>query len=345
MLFGALTGIVAAFALSCVLTRRFSQPGSRLYVLDRPNARSLHEQPIPRGGGVAILAAILLGGGVAAVLHGIGMPGWIALIAAALAVVSFVDDRRGVPAGWRMATHVLVALALIVAGWYPDAIELPGARLPLGDLTGALIAGLFVVWMINLYNFMDGMDGFAGGMTVSGFGTLALAGGLEGDAEFAVANAIVAAAGAGFLRHNFPPARIFMGDAGSSTLGFFAAVASLWGAASGLFPIWFPVLVFSPFIADATVTLLRRLLRGERVWEAHQSHYYQRLVRLGLGQRKTVLFQYALMLGCSLTALASLRVPARSQWLLLAAWGLLYSVYFVAVALLEKRQGAARRES
>ncbi|HEY8553750.1 MAG TPA: glycosyltransferase family 4 protein [Burkholderiales bacterium] len=345
MLLNALVGIVAAFAVSYALTQRFSQPGSRLYVLDHPNARSLHERPIPRGGGVAILAAVLAGGGVIVVAHGADRLGWVATLALVLAVVSFVDDRRGVSPGWRMATHVLVALGVVAAGWYPDAIELPGARLLLDHVSSALIAVLFVVWMINLYNFMDGMDGFAGGMTVCGFGTLALAGVLAGSAEFAAANAVVAAAGAGFLRHNFPPARIFMGDAGSSTLGLFAAVASLWGAASGVFPLWFAVLVFSPFIADATVTLLQRLLRGERVWEAHQSHYYQRLVRLGLGHRKTVLLQYVLMLGCSLTALASLRAPARSQWLLLAAWGLLYSVYFVAVALLEKRHGAARRGS
>jgi UDP-N-acetylmuramyl pentapeptide phosphotransferase/UDP-N-acetylglucosamine-1-phosphate transferase len=144
--------------------------------------------------------------------------------------------------------------------------------------TGFLI---FTVWFINLYNFMDGMDGFAGGMGTLGFGFLAYLGWLAGQDFFALSGLLIAGANLGFLLCNFPPARIFMGDAGSTTMGFLAAGMSLWGVRDGLFPMWIPILIFSPFIVDATVTLIRRLVHGDKVWQAHRSHYYQRLVLLG----------------------------------------------------------------
>jgi UDP-N-acetylmuramyl pentapeptide phosphotransferase/UDP-N-acetylglucosamine-1-phosphate transferase len=148
---------------------------------------------------------------------------------------------------------------------------------------------------------------------------------------FFVASLIVAAAAAGFLVFNFPPARIFMGDAGSSTLGMLAAALSLWGARDGIFPFWTAVLVFSPFIADASVTLLRRLWRRERIWQAHKTHYYQRLVQAGWGHRKTVLLEYLIMLGCALTAVFSLYATAAIQMAMLAGWVFFYIVFFSRV--------------
>jgi UDP-N-acetylmuramyl pentapeptide phosphotransferase/UDP-N-acetylglucosamine-1-phosphate transferase len=149
--------------------------------------------------------------------------------------------------------------------------------------------------MTNLYNFMDGSDGLAGGMAVFGFGAFAAAAALAGDASICLAALGIAAAALAFLAFNLPPARVFMGDAGSILLGFLAGALGLLGIARGLWPVWFPVLVFSPFIADASVTLIRRLFRGERIWEAHRSHYYQRLVQLGWGHRRTALVEYLLM--------------------------------------------------
>ena len=135
--------------------------------------------------------------------------------------------------------------------------------------------------MTNLYNFMDGMDGLAGGMGVFGFGFLGLAGWLHGDTGFAVQSWVIAAAALGFLRFNFPPAQIFMGDAGSTVFGFLAAVFILQAQRRGLLPVWCGILIFSPFVVDATVTLIRRVLRGDAIWIAHRSHYSQRLVTLG----------------------------------------------------------------
>jgi UDP-N-acetylmuramyl pentapeptide phosphotransferase/UDP-N-acetylglucosamine-1-phosphate transferase len=170
-----------------------------------------------------------------------------------------------------------------------------------------------IMWVTNLYNFMDGSDGLAGGMTVFGFSFLGTGAWMSGDDALLIECAIVAAAGAAFLPFNFPPARLFMGDAGSVPIGFLAAVLSLAGWRDGDWPFWFPVAVFSPFIVDATLTLLKRAGARERIWEAHNKHYYQRLVRMGWGHGRTALAEYALMLACGTAALWALREPLYLQ--------------------------------
>ena len=218
----------------------------------------------------------------------------------------------------------------------PDRLELPGFAVSLPGWARILLTLLFTIWMINLYNFMDGMDGFAGGMAVIGFSTLAWLG--RADAGFAAVCLTVAAASAGFLIHNFPPAKIFLGDTGSIALGFLAAACSLWGSKAGLFPFWVALLVFSPFIVDATVTLLRRLLRGEKVWEAHRNHYYQRLVLLGWGHHYTVLAEYALMLACAGSAGLAIHLPPAGQAMLAGGWLLVYGLLMWGVGRLERRR-------
>jgi len=164
-----------------------------------------------------------------------------------------------------------------------------------------------------VYNFMDGADGLAGGMSVIGFGAYALAAVSEGDAAVAALSLALAASALAFLVHNFHPARIFLGDVGSIPLGFLAGALGIIGWRNDTWPLWFPVLVFGPFIADSTVTLVRRLLRGERVWQAHREHYYQRMVRLGAGHRRTALVLYALMLVCAAAALYGRTQPPLFQ--------------------------------
>jgi UDP-N-acetylmuramyl pentapeptide phosphotransferase/UDP-N-acetylglucosamine-1-phosphate transferase len=276
--------------------------GLAAIALDRPNERSLHTQPIPRVGGLGIMAGTLPALAVS------GLP-WILTAAAfALAAVSFADDRRGLPIGLRFGAHFAAAAGLLLVG------------LPATGLGWWLLPLAFaVVWMTNLYNFMDGSDGLAGGMAVSGFGAYALAAHLAGDASLSMGACGIAAAAAAFLVFNFPPAKVFMGDAGSIPLGFLAAALGLLGVARGLWPLWFPVVVFSPFIADASVTLLRRLLRGERIWEAHRTHYYQRLVRLGWGHRRTAMAEYALMAAVAALAVVVVHRGAELQMLAVSA--------------------------
>ena len=227
-------------------------------------------------------------------------------------------------------------MSLILAGFTLPPYSLSSLSEPLLFWAVRGFTGLFVLWMINLYNFMDGMDGFAGGMAVIGFTTLAWLG--RADTEFAAVCMTIAAACAGFLVYNFPPARLFLGDTGSTALGFLAAACSLWGSQAGLFPFWAALWVFSPFIVDATVTLLRRLVRGERVWEAHRSHYYQRLVLLGWGHRRTVLAEYALMLACAGAAILAVQLPTGGI-LALAAGGLcIYGLLIRGVIWLEHQK-------
>jgi UDP-N-acetylmuramyl pentapeptide phosphotransferase/UDP-N-acetylglucosamine-1-phosphate transferase len=178
---------------------------------------------------------------------------------------------------------------------------------------------------------MDGSDGLAGGMAVAGFSFYGVAAWASGNPDFALANFSIAAAAAGFLVFNFHPARIFLGDVGSVPLGFLAAALGILGYLQGNWTWWYPPLVFAPFIVDASVTLARRTLRMEKVWQAHRDHYYQRLVQMGWGHRKTALAEYGLMAASGAAALAGLRLPASSQWAMLVAAALVYAAMIVLV--------------
>ena len=334
--------VLLAFVSALGATYCLIRSSARLQVLDRPNARSLHSVPVPRTGGLAIWTGALATAAVVVAAYG-GQAELVMIGAGAMVVgiISFIDDRSDLPILARLVTHVAAAGLLLVAGLQVHFWNL-GLIHPMTGAVFSLLTLLFVVWWINLYNFMDGMDGFAGGMGVIGFGTLGLLGFLSGNSYFGLLSVGVAAAVAGFLVWNFPPARIFMGDSGSSVLGFLVAALSLWGHKLGLFPIWVAMLVFSPFVVDATVTLVARILRREPFWEAHRSHYYQRLVQLGWGHKKTVLTEYGLMLGCSATAIVILRTSPAIQWLALGAWMVVYFVGIVGITKLERSRISSR---
>lgn len=273
---------------------------------DVPNDRSLHTLPTPRAGAWGLVPVALAGIWMAAPELRV-----IAAIAAMLAVLSVVDDRRGLPARVRFCGHVAGVIALLL--FYP-------ASVPWWVAIGVAVV---LVWMVNLYNFMDGADGLAGGMTFFGFAGYAAAALLSPHplTGLAVAALSVAGASLGFLAFNFHPARIFLGDAGSISVGFLAGAIGYWGWAHGTWPAWMPPLLFSPFIADASITLLKRLLRGEKFWQAHREHYYQRMIRSGMGHGQTALFWYVVMAaGCGLALLGLPCAPA-TQWAIVAAWG------------------------
>jgi UDP-N-acetylmuramyl pentapeptide phosphotransferase/UDP-N-acetylglucosamine-1-phosphate transferase len=286
----AAVAFIVAFVVARLLVSRFAHFG-----LDHPNERSLHEQPVPRTGGIAVLA----GAGVS--LISASPMGLAVGIAVALAAVSLVDDLHGLPTAGRLVAH------LAAAGFFAWYVLAPMALLEL-----ALIV-LAIAWLTNLYNFMDGSDGLAGGMALVGFGTYAIAAYFAGHPGLALLSGALAAASAAFLLHNFHPARIFLGDVGSIPLGFLAGALGIQGWRDDAWPLWFPVLVFGPFIGDATLTLLRRLLRGERVWQPHREHYYQRMVRMGIGHRRTALAAYAVMFACATAALVGRALPVAGQ--------------------------------
>ena len=312
---------VFTFALAAAAVRLLMTDRLARLVLDLPNERSLHDRPIPRTGGIGLMLAA----GVswwAFAAH--PLSGAVAL-AGGLAALFLIDDVRGLAVPLRFGSQLLAAAAFVA---------LSGAH-PLW-LTPFLIVG--IVWSTNLYNFMDGANGLAGGMAVAGFGSYALASHFAGDPDVAVVAVIVAGAAAGFLVWNFDPARIFLGDAGSIPLGFLAAALGIVGWSRGLWPFWWPVLVFSPFVVDACVTLVQRALRGESLTKAHRSHYYQRLVRMGWSHRRLALIHYGLMLAVAATALALRTAPAVAVGVALLSW----SAVYVAIAVVIDRRWHAR---
>ena len=327
----------------------FRGPGR--WFVDHPGARSLHDRPVSRAGGVAILSGLAAGllFGAIPEAPGLGLEsgpgsglayGWVLFGGFLIVCVSLADDVRPLSPAVRIVVHLAAGGCVVLSGLPAEGIAFPGGVLELGTVAGPAFTVLFVAWVVNLYNFMDGMDGFAGGMAVVGFTTLAALCVGDGAAPIVAASLIVASAALGFLLFNLPPAKIFMGDVGSSLLGFLAAVGMLWAERAASVPLWISALVFSPFIVDASVTLVRRTLAGEKPWQSHRGHFYQRLVLLGWGHRKTVVHGYVLMLLCAASAVAAQRVPAGVQTGLLAAWVAGYAVLILAVTGLERRVGA-----
>lgn len=307
--YGPLIAALASFGVAYAVIFWLLRSG--LMPMDRPNIRSLHVRVVPRGGGIGIVA------GLGAAVSLVDAPGSTVLLVLGLglALVSFADDVVGLATRWRLLAQLLAACALLLFG-----LDRPV------DLVHMLWLVPAVVWMTNLYNFMDGSDGLAGGMALFGFGALGIAAWLAGDVGMAGIALAVAAGAGGVLLFNFPPARVFMGDVGSIPLGFMAAGLAVLGWQRELWSASFPLLVFSPFIVDATVTLLRRLLTGEKIWLAHNKHYYQRLVRLGWGHRKTVLAEYALMVATCGSAFFG--AWHEGGYVVLAVWLLLYASLF-----------------
>lgn len=315
-LFFAAAGAMLFAALSLIWLVR--SPWAH-HVMDRPNQRSLHVVPVPRTGGLALVGGILVGW-----LPLASATGWIMLAPfLILSLVSFVDDWRGMSVLVRLLVHIVAVIGCVAA--------LTNGSL--GVLEFILVV-LALVWMTNLFNFMDGADGLAGGMAFIGFLFLGGMAFLGGDIEFAQLNWVVAGVSLVFLLFNFYPARIFMGDVGSIPLGFLAAASGLAGYLKDIWPAWAPILIFSPFIVDATLTLLKRLFRQERVWEAHREHYYQRYILLGHGHRKTAWLEYGLMSAVGLTALWGVQQAPWVQATLLGGWTV---VYIVLVRLIDSK--------
>jgi UDP-N-acetylmuramyl pentapeptide phosphotransferase/UDP-N-acetylglucosamine-1-phosphate transferase len=311
-----------AFAVSCLGTRVLLTLLRREAVLDVPNQRSSHSVPTPRGGGIAVIGAIGLAWvGLCAVE--ITPPAHLVVVAgmAGLAALCWLDDLRGLSPGVRLLAQVTAVAAglwvlphgAVFQGWLPPVLDV-------------VAAALLWVWFANLFNFMDGIDGIAGSEAAA----IGLGLALIGDAAIAAPAATVAAAALGFLVWNWAPARIFLGDVGSVPLGYALgfllyelALRGQWQAAL-ILPLY--------FLADATLTLLRRLLRGKRVWQAHREHFYQRAVQRGLGHDAVVL--RVIVADTVLIACAS----AASQGWGFAALG----VAAVTVALLLAELGRAR---
>ncbi|PNA24661.1 glycosyl transferase [Pseudomonas sp. GW531-E2] len=267
---------IAALLVSYLLTGTLRRYAIARSIIDVPNARSSHSVPTPRGGGVAIvlafLAALPVAYGLDLISTGllIGSLGGCGLVA----VIGFLDDHGHIAARWRLLGHFSAACWVLF--WLGNAPKLVilGATLDISLVTYVL-AAFYIVWMLNLYNFMDGIDGLASLQAITvclGACVIYVA---CGASSMVWAPALLALAVAGFLFWNFPPARILMGDAGSGFLGIQLALLSLHAANGDPVLLWSWIILMGVFIVDATFTLARRLLRGDKVYEAHRSHAYQ----------------------------------------------------------------------
>ena len=287
-----------------------------------PTGRSLHDRPVLRVGGLAIWAGFVPVALASPPVAAIATPVWFVALAA-VAVVSLIDDWRGVHPVPRLAVHAGAALVATLA------VLGPPAHADVGRLPEVALMTLGIAWSANLFNFMDGNDGLAAVMAICGFTAYAIAAEIAGAP--AEVYAALAAATVPFLVVNLPPARAFMGDVGAVPMGFLAAVFGIAGWRAGVWPGWFPLLVFLPFVADATVTLARRAVRGERVWEAHRTHYYQRLHQLGAGHGGTLASYGVLMAASSATALTVLSWKPDAGWWALAAFASIVAALFARI--------------
>ncbi|MBC2770609.1 MraY family glycosyltransferase [Pusillimonas minor] len=271
----ALTGLLRRYALS-------------RNVLDIPNERSSHTQPTPRGGGVAFVLVFTVFATAMALSNNGLTPALIGLLGAGLlvAITGFIDDHTPLPARWRLVGHFAGALCLLWAFNGLPTFNIFNTPLNLGAW-GWLPGALYIVWLLNLYNFMDGIDGLAGAeaLCVAGGGALLYA--LLGHTQMLWLPLLLTCSVLGFLVWNFPPAKIFMGDAGSGFLGITLAGLSLQAGHidPNLFYSW--LILLGVFVVDATLTLLRRLARKQKVYQAHRSHAYQYASRK-LGSHKPV---------------------------------------------------------
>jgi Fuc2NAc and GlcNAc transferase len=329
---------LAAFMVVITATGALRRLALRKGLLDVPNQRSSHTAPVPRGGGVgfglimvcgAVIAALLVPGDRALMLS---LGAWIL----ATLMVGWVDDRHGLTPAARLAFQFAVTTSVLIVSGPLQESPVPGAFFEHVVLR-ALLTAVWFMWMLNLYNFMDGIDGIASVQAIVAGAVMAAWFAAVGDYPLALFALVVAASTAGFLVWNRSPARIFMGDSGSTVLGLVLAWLAFSGANRHGIPSVSFVMLLGVFIADATVTLVRRLLQGEQITQAHRGHFYQRAVALGASHRQVTGFVGGLAV--------ILSVLATFQWrtgMMYGLWtGLAASVLVAAmitITLLERRK-------
>lgn len=336
-----LSVVVTAGVVAWTATHFLVGALQRRRIVDLPNRRSSHDRPTPRGGGLGLLAGFLAALGLAALWsanYRVLEPTFLVALAL-VAGVGWLDDLKGGVSSLLRLSVQVVAAGLVLAGYGPLA-ELP---LPApGDvglgLAGWAIGLVWIVAVVNLTNFLDGIDGFAAGQGLLAATGLAVAGFFLGSPRLLASGLALAGACAGFLPHNWQPARIFLGDVGSSSLGFVLATAA-WTAGGDLPAgmrselVFLTALLMWLFLADGSFTLARRALGGERVWRPHREHLYQRLVRVGWSHATTA--RRLLVVAAGPAALAVVGVVTRFppfEWLALGVAALAFVSLVVAVA-------------
>jgi Fuc2NAc and GlcNAc transferase len=322
-----------AFAVAWMAVQLIRRMASRLSLIDRPNARSSHRSPTPRGGGIGIVLGSLVGIATA-VLAGAGATRQVAVVlfaAVAVAFVGLVDDVRRVAPRMRLAIHVTAAI--VVVGYLGPFRTLPLPS-PLAVASSAGVA--WVLSVTNFFNFMDGIDGLAGGQAVASLSGVLIA---AWSAEASVVASVVAAATLGFLIQNWAPARIFMGDVGSGFLGFLLATLPLMARVSQKGDAVLAAAVgMMLFLADPFETLVRRLVAGEPPTQAHRTHAYQQFVGVGEGAGHVSAVLVGVGFALSVFGAVAFRTPSL-RWSALLVAGCAYLVERGLSRRRDRRQG------
>jgi UDP-GlcNAc:undecaprenyl-phosphate GlcNAc-1-phosphate transferase len=337
-----LWGALVAFAIVVLLAPMVGGMARRLGVVDVPGGRRVNQLPVPRLGGIALFLGMLVP--ALAFLH-VGEQTRGLLLGATIAVtVGIVDDFRGLPWYSKLAGQVAAAGVAAGFGIWVDRFTFPFVGIhTLPASVGIPLTIIWIVAIMNMVNFLDGLDGLAAGVAaIAGltFSVIALS---LGKVDAAILSAIVFGACVGFLRHNFYPARIIMGDSGALLLGYMLAAISVQGLlkTAATVALFFPLLVLAIPIVDTTFVVVRRLKHGERLFEADQAHLHHRFLRRGFSQRRAALTIWAWCVTLAAAAFATRFVPLHAHgvwhpwWTLLAAaiglTALLFSVYVVYV--------------
>ncbi len=283
--------VLTVLVLSWLGTAGLRRYALRHNVMDVPNERSSHQTPTPRGGGMAIIASLIIG---LLLIVFVSPEFWktgvvLILSTAAVAFIGFLDDHGHVNSLGRLAVHFSAAIAMVFCATGLPALTVFDLTVDFGWF-GSVLAVIAIVWLLNLNNFMDGIDGIASVQSIlMALGMMACLWLLTGFTAIFWWWAVLAAAVSGFLCWNFPPARIFMGDAGSGGLGFFVGALLLVSTHLDPLLLWCGLILFGVFIVDATYTLIVRLVSGHRIYEAHRSHCYQKASRLWQGHKPVTL--------------------------------------------------------
>jgi len=271
---------VVLVVASAVITRQLIVNSHRFSKMDIPNERSSHITPTPRGGGIAFVATSLIGFLLLLLNDGLNGTELFSLCCAGVivAIAGHLDDRQKISgATVRLVLHAISAIILIVGVGIPSALAIFD-RIVITGIVGSILGVVYLVWLLNLFNFMDGTDGIAASEAIF----VALAGAfltyhVLSDANHSAAAVILAASTFGFILYNWSPAKIFMGDVGSGFLGIVIGGLSLIAANQDAELLWVWIILLAVFVSDATVTLIRRLLRKQKPHVAHRSHAYQHL--------------------------------------------------------------------
>ncbi|MDE1976657.1 MAG: hypothetical protein KGI84_05295 [Elusimicrobia bacterium] len=309
--------LAATALLSASGSALLARYGNSVGIFDVPNQRSSHAIPTPRTGGIGMFAALALAALAAWFWSGLRPPPrqeeWLCAVGAAFFLLGLCEDILQLSEKLRLIIQTLLALTAAFFGPRIASAALPGASIALAPPAAAALTAFWYVGFVNIFNFLDGLDGYAAGEALCAGVFIAA---LSGSAR----PLFISAAAAGFLIFNFKPARLFMGDGGSYFLGFLLAASCVAGSQESGVPFAAFLLVLGSFIVDSAVTLAKRIARGEPWMKAHRSHYYQRLTDLGFGHARIALMNMGLTALLGISALAYIRGGACFKWLVLIGW-------------------------